>query len=135
MPRTVGPRNSGGGILLELPGGQNPFSPTQIQLLVVGRDENEVLCGTLAGLMLRFLESRSIYLFSKTPSIDELDSRLGCVVQALLTKRVWRYYDGLSGEQGYYRIDPDFADLCYRIDEQSVAVLGRVTGIHRSNML
>jgi len=103
-----------GGILLELPGGQSPFSPTQIQLLVVGRDENEVLCGTLAGLILRFLESRSIYLFSKIPSIPELDSRLGCVVQALLTKRVWRYYDGLSGDQGYYRIDPDFADLCYR---------------------
>ena len=103
-----------GGILLELPGGQNPFSPTQIQLLVVGSDENEVLCGTLAGLILRFLESRAISLFFETPSAGELDSRLGCVVQALLTKRVWRYYDGLSGDQGYYRIDPDFADLCYR---------------------
>jgi len=36
------------------------------------------------------------------------------VVQALLTHRVWRYYDGLSHGLGYYRIDPDFADLCYR---------------------
>lgn len=103
-----------GGILLELPGGQHPFSPTEIQLLVMGSDESEVLCGTLGGLILRFLESRSIDLFPAPLSVSELDSRLGSVVHALLTKRVWRYYDGLSGEQGYYRIDPDFADLCYR---------------------
>lgn len=103
-----------GGILLELPGGQNSFLPTRIQLLVVDSDENEVLCGSLSGLILRFLESRSIHLFPAAPKAGELDSLLGPVVQALLTKRVWRYYDGLSGEQGYYRIDPDFADLCYR---------------------
>ena len=103
-----------GGILLELPGGQNPFSPTRIQLLVVDKDENEVLCGTLAGLIVRFLESRSMDFFPAAPTVDELDTLLGPVVQALLTHRVWRYYDGLSEEQGYYRVDPDFADLCYR---------------------
>lgn len=103
-----------GGILLELPGGQNPFSPTRIQLLVVDKDENEVLCGTLSQLIVRFLESRWIHLFPAPPRAKELDTRLGPVVQALLTHRVWRYYDGLSDELGYYRIDPDFADLCYR---------------------
>ena len=103
-----------GGILLELPGGQNPFLPNRIQILVVDKDENEVLCGTLAQLIARFLESRWIHLFPAHPRDEALDTRLGAVVQALLTHRVWRYYDGLSHELGYYRIDPDFADLCYR---------------------
>ncbi len=103
-----------GGILLELSGGQSPFLPGRIEILVVDKDENEVLCGTLSELILRFLENRSMHLFPTPPGPENLDRLLGPVVQALLTKRVWRYYDGLSQAQGQYRIDPDFADLCYR---------------------
>jgi hypothetical protein len=103
-----------GGILLELPAGQHAFSPNQIQVLVVSNDGDEVLCGTLAGLVLKFLESRSIHLFPHTPKIAELDSLLKGVVKELLTHKVWRHYEGLSGQQGYFQIDPEFADLCYR---------------------
>jgi hypothetical protein len=103
-----------GGLLLELPSGQNPFCPNQIQVLVADSAGNEQLCGTLAEFILRWLERRQVHLFSATPRTSELDSQLGRVVQALLTKKVWRYSDGLSGQQGYYGINDNFADLCYR---------------------
>ena len=103
-----------GGLLLELPSGQNPFSPNQIQVLVADSAGNEQLCGTLAEFILRWLERRQVHLFPATPKTGELDSRLGRVVQAMLTRKVWRYSDGLSGQQGYYGINDNFADLCYR---------------------
>ena len=103
-----------GGLLLELPGGQNSFSPNQIQVLVADSAGNEQLCGSLAEFILRWLERRQVHLFPSTPKTSELDNRLGRVVQALLTRKVWRYSDGLSGQQGYYGINDTFADLCYR---------------------
>lgn len=94
-----------GGLLLELPSGQNPYAPSQIQVLVARADGAEILCGSLADLMLRWLARRQIHLFPTTLAPQELDSRLTPVVQALLSNKVWRYTDGLSGEQGYYKIN------------------------------
>ena len=36
----------------------------------------------------------------------------------LLSHNVWRYVEGLSGEQGYYEIHPDFSDACYGLKGQ-----------------
>ncbi len=105
-----------GGLILELPAGQQPTSPSEIQVLVEGSEGDEVLCGTLAELLLRVLDAMGMALFPYTPNNNELNNLLSPVIHQLLKHQLWRYHEGLSGEQGYYRIDPDFADDCYKID-------------------
>ncbi|WP_124102078.1 hypothetical protein [Pseudomonas aeruginosa] len=44
-----------GGLLLELPAGQNAFAPAEIAVTVIGTEGDEVRCGTLADLLLGML--------------------------------------------------------------------------------
>ena len=104
-----------GGLLLELPAGQQPTHPGEIQVLVEDADGYEVLCGTLAELILRVLGSLNIALFPRTPNSNELNGLLSPVIHQLLAQQIWDYHEGLSGEQGYYRIHHAFADDCYKI--------------------
>ena len=104
-----------GGLLLELPMGQQPSHPGDVQVLVEDAEGYEVLCGTLGELVMRIIDALDMAFFPYTPSVAELNNRLSPVIHQLLTLRLWHYSDGLYGEQGYYCIDPDFADDCYRI--------------------
>ena len=92
------------------------MNPGEIQVLVEDTDGYEVLCGTLGELVLRVLDTLDMALFPRTPSVNEMNSLLTPVVHQLQTLKLWRYYEGLSGEQGYYRMAPAFADDCYRIE-------------------
>lgn len=112
-----------GGLLLELPTGQSPSHPNGIQVLVEDHDGNEVLCGTMGELVLRVLDALDMALFPATPSVNELDSLLAPVIHQLIAHKLWQYHDGLSGEQGFYRMAPTFADECYRI--AGSRILGR----------
>lgn len=102
-----------GGLLLELPSGQSPQNPSEIQVLVAGSDGDELLCGHLGEFICKILSSLNMGIFPAGLTNNELNSGLANVISQLLNFKVWRYVEGLSGEQGYYRIHPDFSDACF----------------------
>jgi len=104
-----------GGLLLELPNGQHPHQPSEIQVLVSNNDGDEILCGTLAGFILKVLSRMNMGMFPSLLSEAELNNLLSPIIGLLLQRKVWRYQEGLSGEQGFYQIHPEFSDACYRI--------------------
>ncbi|MEI7870043.1 MAG: hypothetical protein WCI11_19330 [Candidatus Methylumidiphilus sp.] len=106
---------SRGGLLLELPTGQNAFQPSAITVLVCGSETEETRCGTLAGLLLRVLGFLELHCFPRLPSEAELDTQIAPLVGQMLQHHVWRYRDGASGSHGQYQIHPEFADECYKI--------------------
>ena len=107
-----------GALLLELPSGQSPHQPSEVQVLVANADGDEVYCGNLGEYCARILSGLGMALFPATASVAELNAQLSAVVENLLTYRVWQYVEGLSGTQGYYQIHPAFSDLCYGIQGQ-----------------
>jgi hypothetical protein len=112
-----------GGLLLELPRGQNPQAPAEVQVLVALTEGDERLCGTLGGLVLAVLARLDIALFPRRPPERELNALLAPVVGALLRRRVWAFHEGLAHQQGQYRLSGDFSDACYR--SAGVLALGR----------
>lgn len=54
--------------------------------------------------------------FPKTPDTHALNILLSPMIQKMLEQKLWRFNAGLPGEQGYYTIDPAFADKCYEIE-------------------
>jgi len=102
-----------GGLLLELPAGQAPQQPTEVQVLVAGSEGNELLCGHLGEFVRKILSSLNMAIFPAGLTDAELNAGLAQVIGQLLNLKVWRYVEGLSGEQGYYQIHPDFSDACY----------------------
>jgi len=104
-----------GGLLLELPSGQNAFQPGAVSVLVLGPEGDETRCGTLAGLLLRVLAHLGMACFPRQPSVDELDAQVAPLIGQLLQRQAWRFRDGASGSEGQYQIHPAFADECYKI--------------------
>lgn len=104
-----------GGLLLELTPGQNAFSPAEITVLVAGPEGDETRCGSLADLVLRSLSHLGVHCFPRQPRPDELNALLPASIGTLLSRYVWRYQDGASGQNGQYLIHPLFADACYRL--------------------
>lgn len=104
-----------GGLLLELPGGGNPYAPGEISLVVVGPDGDEVACGTMADLLLHALDSLGMSCFPRRPSPAELNALLSPLIGRLLERRIWRFQDGSGGQAGQYQIHHEFADACYRL--------------------
>lgn len=103
-----------GGLLLELPDGQQPHAPMTIEVLVQGADGSELVCGSLADLVLRTLAQLGMASFPVCPSPDALNAQLAPLVGMLLARHVWRYVEAPSGARGQYQIHPDFADDAYR---------------------
>ena len=116
-----------GGLLLELPQGQNPQHPSEVQVLVAGADGSELLCGSLGGLVLGVLGRVGMQLFpagfgepggegaGATGAETRLNTLLSPLIGELLRRRVWRFREALSGQQGQYSLSPGFSDACYRI--------------------
>ncbi len=104
-----------GGLLLELPAGQDAFAPAEIAVLVQSSDGAEVPCGTLGGLVLRSLAQLGVHCFPAEPTAAVLDARLTPLVGLLLQRQVWRFVEAASGSRGQYRIHPAFADETYKI--------------------
>lgn len=111
---------SRGGLLLELPTGQNAFSPAEIAVTVVGTEGDEIRCGSLAELLLKTLASLGVACFPGMPSVVELNAQLSPLVGLLLNRQIWRYQDGASGQLGHYQIHPLFADESYRLPSSKV---------------
>ncbi len=103
-----------GGLLLELPDGQQPHVPAAVDVLVQSTDGSELACGTLADLVLRTLAHLGMASFPVRPSPDALNAQLAPLVSQLLARKVWRYVEAPSGARGQYQIHPDFADDAYR---------------------
>lgn len=109
-----------GGMLLELPAGQNAFSPTEISVTVVGLEGDEIRCGSLTDLLLKTLAALGVACFPNMPTSAELNSQLSPLVGLLLSRQVWRFQDGASGQLGEYHIHPLFADESYRLPGSKV---------------
>ncbi|MGR5165965.1 hypothetical protein ACPV5L_02040 [Vibrio astriarenae] len=112
-----------GGLMLELPAGQSGYKPSLVQVLVLNRDGDEVLCGSLAQFVSRILAELSMALFPAAISTQELDQQLGDVIELLIKRQVWQHRDGIGGELDYYQINPQFADACYRMKGQRAFAL------------
>ncbi len=112
-----------GGLLLELPAGQSGYKPSLVQVLVLNKEGDEVLCGSLAQFVIRILAELSMALFPAAVSTQELDQQLGDVIELLIKRQVWQHRDGISGELDYYQINPQFADACYRMKGQRAFAL------------
>lgn len=109
-----------GGLLLELPAGQNAFAPAEIAVTVIGTEGDEVRCGTLADLLLGMLARLGVACFPQQPSASELNAQLSPLVGLLLKHGVWRYQDGASGQLGQFQIHPQFSDQCYSLPASRV---------------
>lgn len=102
-----------GGLLLELPAGQSAQQPVEVQVLVVNREGDELVCGNLGELVFKILSSLNMAIFPAGLTTAELNAGLARVIGQLLNLKVWRYVESLTGEEGYYQIHPDFSDVCY----------------------
>ena len=109
-----------GGLLLELPPGQNAFAPAEVAVTVIGAEGDEVRCGTLAHLLLNMLARLGVACFPQQPSAYELNAQLSPLVGLLLKHAVWRYQDGASNQLGQYQIHPQFSDQCYSLPASRV---------------
>lgn len=109
-----------GGLLLELKAGQSPYSPSEISLVVLGPEGDEIPCGSLADLLLKCLDYLGVSCFPRRPTAAELNAQLSPLVGLLLDRQVWRYQDGASGQQGQYQIHSLFADACFRLPGSKV---------------
>lgn len=109
-----------GGLLLELPAGQNAFAPAEIGITVIGPEGDEVRCGSLADVLLKTLASLGVACFPHQPSPAELNAQLSPLVGLLLKHAVWCYQDGASSQLGQYQIHPQFSDQCYSLPASKV---------------
>lgn len=109
-----------GGLLLELPAGQNAFAPAEIAVTVVGSEGDEVRCGALADLLLGMLARLGVGCFPHQPTAAALNAQLSPLVGLLLKHSVWRYQDGASSQLGQYQIHPQFSDQCYSLPASRV---------------
>lgn len=111
---------SRGGLLLELPAGQNAFAPAEIAVTVIGTEGDEVRCGTLADLLLGMLARLGVACFPQQSTAAELNAQLSPLVGLLLRYAIWRYQDGASSQLGQYQIHPQFSDQCYSLPASRV---------------
>ncbi|MFO8794497.1 hypothetical protein SDB36_12605 [Legionella pneumophila serogroup 1] len=102
-----------GGLLLELPEGQSPYQPSEIQVLVLSSEGDEISCGSLGTYIFRILNSLNMSLYPAGLNQQDLNIALSTIIGTLLNHKVWQFREGASGEQGQYQIHPDFSDVCY----------------------
>lgn len=109
-----------GGLLLELPAGQNAWAPAEIAVTVIGAEGDELRCGSLADVVLKTLTNLGVSCFPFQPTTSELNAQLSPLVGLLLRHSVWRYQDGASSQLGQYQIHPQFSDQCYSLPASRV---------------
>jgi hypothetical protein len=105
-----------GGLALELDDAHlgHFHEPGVVHVVVTTSAGDEVLCGSLGGLLLRVLDYLGVTLLAPTARPEFLDDRLGTLVHALLERKVWRYdARGASGRRPGYLIHEEFSDACY----------------------
>ncbi|UNK60841.1 hypothetical protein [Buttiauxella ferragutiae] len=108
-----------GGLLLNLPAGQNAFAPGQINMAVQGIEGDEVSLGSLAEFLVLLLGELNITLYpaldANTESINHLNRVLSSFIAELLTQKIWQFTEVGRGESGQYRIHTSFSDDCYSL--------------------
>jgi hypothetical protein len=91
------------------------YEPTQVLVVVTTALEEEVICGSLASLLLRVLNQLGVYILTANLSTTELDRQLAPLIKNLLRQKVWQFQTGTSRQRSGYIIHPEFSDSCYRI--------------------
>ena len=94
--------------------------PTQVLVVITTAAGEEVICGTLAELLLQVLSQLGVSLLTAhspqdTLYITSLQERLAPVIAVLLKQQVWRFETGSSGRRSGYTIHSNFSDSCYRV--------------------
>jgi hypothetical protein len=81
---------------------------------VTTADGEELLCGTLGGLLLRVLAYLGVTVQTPAAGPAALDDRLGPLVRALLERKVYCFDPrAAAGRRPGYLIHEDFSDACY----------------------
>ena len=88
------------------------YCPPKLSVVVTSVDGDEILCGSLAELLLRVCHQLGVEVFSA--HVDRLDEQLANVIEALIQRKVWQYSPGAGGHHPHYTIHPNFSDTCYR---------------------
>jgi hypothetical protein len=105
-----------GGLALELDDAHlgRFHEPGMVHVVVTTAAGDEVLCGSLGGLLLRILDYLGVTLLAPAARPEFLDDRVGRLVHDLLERKVWRYdARGASGRRPGYLIHEEFSDACY----------------------
>lgn len=102
-------------LILTLPSNQNPFSPTEISVVVQGIEGDEVNVGSLAAFLLALLNNLNISLYPQVPDTHDLNRTLAPLIANLLSHQIWQFKKGGRNETGLYSIHPDFSDACYSL--------------------
>ncbi|BAZ08871.1 hypothetical protein NIES4071_06770 [Calothrix sp. NIES-4071] len=94
--------------------------PPQILVVITTPTGEEVICGTLAELILRVLNHLGVFILTEhSPTeplyLTTLQERLAPIISALLQNKVWRFESGNSSQRLSYTIHPDFSNSCYRV--------------------
>ncbi|MBD2487170.1 hypothetical protein [Aulosira sp. FACHB-615] len=91
------------------------YEPTQVIVVVTTTLGEEVICGSLAELLLRVLNQLGVDILTANLSTTELDNQLAPLIKNLLHQKVWRFQTGTSRQRSGYVIHPEFSDSCYRV--------------------
>lgn len=91
------------------------YEPTQVLVVVTTSLGEEVICGSLAELLLLVLNQLGVDIITPNLSTTELDNLLAPLIKNLLHQKVWRFQTGTSRQRSGYVIHPEFSDSCYRV--------------------
>lgn len=94
--------------------------PPQILVVITTPTGEEIICGTLAELILRVLNHLSVFLLTAHPPnhtlyTATLQERLAPLIAVLLQNKVWYFATGSSSQRSGYTIHHNFSDSCYRV--------------------
>jgi hypothetical protein len=94
--------------------------PPQILVVITTPIGEEIICGTLAELILRVLNYLGVFLVTAHPTnhalyTTTLQERLAPLISVLLQNKVWYFATGSSSQRSGYTIHPNFSDSCYRV--------------------
>ena len=105
----------GAGFNLCLPQGQSQYAASDVKVVAIGEEGDEVVIGTLADLILKVLTTVGITCYPYSPTSQNLAQTLAGLIKQALELQLWQYRDGGMGELGQFSCHPIFSDACYSL--------------------
>lgn len=105
----------GAGFNLCLPQGQSHYAASDVKVVAIGEEGDEVVIGTLADLILKVLTTVGITCYPHMSTPQDLGQVLAGLIKQALELKLWQYRDGGMGELGQFSIHPVLSDACYSL--------------------